>query len=128
LGIAIIGGAGGFLSGLLQVRSSKTTLASYEESIILLQLRPIFGAFAALISTMLLSWGVFEGILSNNVGAFVLVAFLSGFSERYFLNLLKIETTNDKNELERTKTAANKVSFVSVGNAIPKEGISNMAE
>ena len=98
LGVAIIGGAGGFLSGLLQVRGSSTTLALYEESVILLQLRPMFGAFAALILTMLLSWGALEGILSNSMGSYILVAFLSGFSERYFLNILKIDLADTKHE------------------------------
>jgi hypothetical protein len=116
LGIAIIGGAGGFLSGLLQVRSSRTTLASYEESIILLQLRPIFGAFAALILTMLLSWGALEGVLSKNVGSFVLVAFLSGFSERYFLNLLRMEPKKDQTEFECPKPKNNQVNFIPVKN------------
>lgn len=88
LSFCIIGGIGGFLSGLLQVRGSKTNLGRYEESVLLFQIRPIFGAFAALVIFMLLSWGVLTDILQTNQGSYALAAFLSGFSERYFLKLL----------------------------------------
>jgi hypothetical protein len=91
LGFAIIGGVGGYVSGLLQTRSSKTNLALYEEGVLLSQLRIIFGSIAALISFSLLSWNLLPGILNNSPGPFVLAAFLSGFSERYLLNLLKTE-------------------------------------
>ena len=86
----IIGGIGGFLSGLLQVRESKTDLGIYEVSVLLFQLRPVFGAFAALVSFMLLSWNVLDDIIANSPGSYALVAFVSGFSERYFIRLLKL--------------------------------------
>jgi len=113
LGIAIIGGTGGYLSGLIQARSSKTNLALYEGDVLLSQLRLIFGAFAALISFALLSWNLLSGIILNNSpGPFVLVAFLSGFSERYFLNLLKIpgnEIDDEPTKVEPTKVEPTKV-------------------
>ena len=96
VGIAIIGGTGGYLSGLIQARGSKTSLALYEGDVLLSELRVIFGAFAALISFALLSWNVLSGIILNNSpGPFILIAFLSGFSERYFLKLLKIDSENE---------------------------------
>jgi hypothetical protein len=104
LGIAIVGAAGGFLSGLLQVRESKTTLTLYEESVVLVQLRPIFGAFAAILLSMFLSWGILENVLQQNFGSYLLVAFLSGFSERYFLNLLKINPESKQVELTPMKS------------------------
>ena len=61
-------------------------------SILLFQLRPIFGAFAALILAALLSWGVLSDVIKNeSLGTFILAAFVSGFSERYFINLLKLD-------------------------------------
>jgi hypothetical protein len=94
LGIAIVGGIGGYLSGLIQTRRSKTSLALYEEGVLLSQLRLIFGGFAGLVSFVLLSWNLLSGISVTSLGPIVLAAFLSGFSERYFLNLLKIEQEN----------------------------------
>ena len=96
LSIAVIGAIGGFLSGLLQIRSSKTSLALYEESVLLFHLRLIIGAFAALVSIMLLSWGVLSGIVGDKTSSYVLVAFFSGFSERYFLNLLNIKSDEEQ--------------------------------
>jgi hypothetical protein len=90
ISLAIIGGIGGFLSGLLQVRGSKTDLGDYEISVLLFQLRPILGAFAALILVTLMSWKILEGVLVQSPGSYILVAFISGFSERYFINLLKL--------------------------------------
>jgi hypothetical protein len=94
--IAFMGGCGGFLSGLLQVRGSRTNLDLYEESMILLKIRPIFGAFAALITFILISWNVLSEIITSNPSSLFLAAFLSGFSERYFLKLLKLESENNK--------------------------------
>ena len=92
ISFSVVGGIGGFLSGLLQMRGSKTNLGDYEMSILLFQLRPIFGAFAALILAALLSWGVLSDVLKNDsLGSFIMAAFVSGFSERYFINLLKLD-------------------------------------
>lgn len=93
ISIGIIGGIGGFLSGLLQVRGSKTNLGDYEMSILLFELRPILGAFAALILVALMSWGILSDVITTEkLGSYVLVAFVSGFSERYFINLLKLDS------------------------------------
>jgi hypothetical protein len=102
LSIAIIGAIGGFLSGLLQVRSSKTSLALYEESKLLFQIRPIFGAFAALVCIMLLSGGALSGIVTGS-GSYALVAFASGFSERYFLKLLNIKPDQEQSTVDNVK-------------------------
>lgn len=91
LSFCIIGGIGGFLSGLLQVRNSETNLELYEEAVLLFQIRPIFGAFAGLVMFMLISLGSLSSLFSDTPGSMVLAAFLSGFSERYFLKLLKTE-------------------------------------
>jgi hypothetical protein len=64
----------------------------YEEAVLLFQIRPIFGAFAGLVMFMLISLGSLSSVFSNTQGSMVLAAFLSGFSERYFLKLLKTET------------------------------------
>lgn len=93
---AVIGAVGGYISGLFETEDSETNLALYELSTLRSSLRIRFGAIAALLSFSFLSWNLFSGILSNSPGSFVLVAFLSGFSERYFIKLLKIEPENQK--------------------------------
>jgi hypothetical protein len=95
LTVGIIGAVGAFLSGLLQIRRSKVTINEYQESIIQFKLRPIVGAMFAMLVTALLTWNVLSGIEIKDAGAFILIAFLSGFSERYFLNLLKIDENNN---------------------------------
>jgi hypothetical protein len=94
LTVGIIGAVGAFLSGLLQIRRSKVTMSEYQESIIQFKLRPIVGAMFAMLVTALLTWNVLSGIKIEDAGAYILIAFLSGFSERYFLNLLKIDETD----------------------------------
>jgi len=89
ISFAVVGGIGGFLSGLLQMRDSKTDLGRYEVSILLFQIRPIFGAFAALVTFMLLSWNVLSGVITTSESSFAMIAFVSGFSERYFIKLFE---------------------------------------
>ncbi len=92
LGIAAIGALGGFLSALLQVRGSRVSLPEYLESELKAQLRPIVGALVALIVFVLLSWQIVPGIKIENSGSYVFFAFLSGFSERFFLRLLEVKS------------------------------------
>jgi hypothetical protein len=94
----IIGAIAGYLSGLIQTRKSRTNLAFYEESVLLSRIRLLFGAFMGMISCAFLSWNLLSGIDITSPGPFVLTAFLSGFSERYLLNLLKIEPDKDQEE------------------------------
>ena len=107
LSFCIIGGIGGFLSGLLQVRNTETNLEAYEEAVLLFQVRPIFGAFAGLVMFMLISMGSLSSVFSSQQETMVLAAFLSGFSERYFLKLLKTESESENTkktiEEERSK-------------------------
>lgn len=91
LAMMILGAVGGFLSGLLQARSTQVTLTQYLENMLKLQLRPLVGALVALILYTFLSWQVLPGITIVNAGSYFVIAFLSGFSERYFLRLLKTE-------------------------------------
>lgn len=89
--VAFLGALGGFLSGLLQVRNSRVSLAEYQDSMLKLQLRPLLGAIISVLLFVLVSWNVLPGVEFSSVGSYFLMAFLSGFSERYFLKLLKIE-------------------------------------
>ena len=59
-------------------------------------------AITALILLVMLSWNILSGILNSNPGSYVLAAFISGFSERYFLNLLKIEPENEAQKKTNT--------------------------
>lgn len=91
LGVTLIGALGGFFSGLLQVKSNKVALAEYKESQLKFQLKPIVGALTATLLFLLLSWQILPGITIENFGSLLFIAFVSGFSERYFLNLLNID-------------------------------------
>lgn len=91
LGVLIVGMMGGFLSGLLQSRSSRVTLADYQETMLKLVLRPMVGGIVSLVLVVLLSWNLIPVIDVQNAGTFFLAAFLSGFSERYFLRLLDLQ-------------------------------------
>ncbi len=93
---SLIGTIGGFLSGLLQIRRSQVKIGEYRESMIQFQLRPILGAIISSFVCVLLSWNGL-GIQVDNVGVFLLIAFTCGFSERYFLSLLKISDTDSNN-------------------------------
>jgi hypothetical protein len=90
LGIGIVGALGGFLSALLQVHRSRVTLAEYRSSKYTLQLRGLVGAVVAMLLFALLSWGVVPGVNITNAGTYFLVAFVAGFSERYFLRILNL--------------------------------------
>jgi hypothetical protein len=86
-----MGALGGFISGLLQVRNSRVSLKEFQESMLLFQLKPIVGALVSLVLYVLLSWGILPGVTIANTGSYILLAFLAGFSERYFLRLLELQ-------------------------------------
>jgi hypothetical protein len=90
LAMAIVGGTAGFLSGLLQARVSHVTIADYQEEILALRMKPLIGSLVAVILYMLISWEIISGVSVQNAGSYLLIAFLSGFSERYFLRLLRL--------------------------------------
>jgi hypothetical protein len=100
--IGLFGALGGFLSGLLQVRNARVTLAQYQQSMLRLQLRLLVGALVALLLYTLVAWKVVPGISVDAQGMYLLLAFASGFSERYFLKLLdlKAEATDDDESVE----------------------------
>jgi hypothetical protein len=93
LGLAAIGAAGGVISGMLKVRDSRASLTSYRTSLFNLALKPLVGAVAALVMYTLLSWNIIKGLEVTSPGVFVLVAFLAGFSERYFLRVVRAAAT-----------------------------------
>jgi hypothetical protein len=95
LGIIIVGAAGGLLSGLLQARSSRVTLTEYQENMLKLRLKPLVGSLVSLVLYVLLSWGILPGITIQNAGSYFIIAFLSGFSERYFLRLLELKKESE---------------------------------
>ncbi len=68
-----------------------------------LQLRPLIGALVALILYTFLSWQVLPGITIVNAGSYFVLAFLSGFSERYFLRVLKTESQESSEENKTPK-------------------------
>jgi hypothetical protein len=59
-----------------------------------LALKPLVGAVAALTLYFFLTWQVLTGVQVTSGGTILLVAFLAGFSERYFLRILKAEESS----------------------------------
>lgn len=88
LDIVLVGMLGGFVSGLLQVRSTRVHLIDYQESMLKLSLRPLLGGIVALVLCMMLSWKLIPGVEVDKFGVYLFAAFLSGFSERYFLRFI----------------------------------------
>jgi hypothetical protein len=89
--IALIGAVGAFLSGLMKMRDETITMSEFSRSIVQFKLRPIVGGIVAIIITTLLSWNLISGLQVTSAGMYILAAFLCGFSERYFLDLLDIK-------------------------------------
>jgi hypothetical protein len=89
--LAIFGGIGGFVSGLLQIRNSQVDLQKYRESVLKFQLKPLVGCITASLICLLLTWRILPGIDIKSIGTLILIAFVTGFSERHFLRLINIE-------------------------------------
>lgn len=92
LGLSIVGAVGGVVSGLFKVRDSRATMLDYRSSIKRLALKPIVGAVAALVVYLFLSAQVISGVEVTSAGTYVVLAFIAGFSERYFLSVLNAQT------------------------------------
>lgn len=90
MAIGLLGGLGGFLSALMDARSTKMTIDVYQERVRLLEIKPLVGALVALVLLFLLSWDVVPAISPTSFGSYLLVAFAAGFSEKYFLRLLPL--------------------------------------
>jgi hypothetical protein len=90
LAVSAVGAVGGIFSGLVSTRDSSTTLDEYRTSMLKLALKPLVGAVASITLYLLLSWQILTGVKVTNGGTFLLVGFLAGFSERYFLKMLHI--------------------------------------
>lgn len=99
LGVTVVGAAGGLFSGLLVTQGASATLVGYRTSVLRLQLKPPVGGLVACLAYMPLSWQVVPGITVKSGGTFLLIAFATGFSERYILKLLNVTSSGgEKNE------------------------------
>ena len=87
---AIFGAGGAFLSSLMNVQKTRTVLTDYQENLKNNQLKLNVGALAAIIIFIFLTWDIIPGVTMKNAGSLIFLAFIAGFSERYFLNLLNI--------------------------------------
>jgi len=96
LAILLIGAISGFLSGLLQARHSQISIRGYRENRLKIQLKPLVGALVALLLYIFLSWNTIPGIKVDSTGSYLLLAFLAGFSERYFLQLFNLKNDEEK--------------------------------
>jgi len=101
--LAVFGTLGGFISGLLQIKSSTTNLQRYKESMLIFQLKPLVGGITAALLAIFISWDLLPGVKIEGVGSFIIIAFLTGFSERYFIKLLNIkQQSNEAQLVEKT--------------------------
>jgi len=64
----------------------------------------IVGAFAALLVYVFITYKIITGIDLNNLGAILLAAFISGFSERYFLRLIDVKIEEEEKLIEANRT------------------------
>ena len=88
---AIFGAGGAFLSSLMAVQNSRTVLSDYQENLKNNQLKLNIGALAAIIIFIFLTWNLIPGVQMQNAGSLIFMAFIAGFSERFFLDLLNIK-------------------------------------
>jgi hypothetical protein len=96
IGVAVLGMSGALLSGLLQARDKPVTFKDYQVRGIEVALRALVGALVSVVLYYLLSWNVLPVVSVVSAGTFLLVAFVSGFSERYFLKLFGLEDDDDR--------------------------------
>jgi hypothetical protein len=89
--VGLMGAVGGYLSGLLQAQSSAVTLSQYQQSMVKLRLRPLVGVLVSLIIYILVSRSGVAGLTVQGIGPLLLITLASGFSERYFLRLIKLD-------------------------------------
>jgi hypothetical protein len=115
LAVSAVGAVGGIFSGLISTRDSSTTLDEYRSSMLKLALKPLVGAVASMTLYLLLSWQILTGVKVTNGGTFLLVGFLAGFSERYFLKLLRVSPEdNGEQELRRRNQLISGIAVPSV--------------
>jgi hypothetical protein len=89
---AAFGAVGAFFSNLLSIQNTKTKLTDFQESLKNSLLKLNIGALAAMILFSFLTWQIIPGVELKNAGSLTFLAFLAGFSERFFLNLLNINS------------------------------------
>jgi len=93
--VAVLGAAGGLFSGLLATQGARTSLLGYRTSVLRLILKPLVGALMACIVYIALSWQVVPGVTVTNGGTFLVLGFVTGFSERYILRILNVPAASD---------------------------------
>lgn len=97
--LTTFGALGGYISGMLKIKSTSTNLQRYKESLLIFQLKPLLGGITAAIISILLSWNLLPGIKIESLGSFIIIAFITGFSERYFLQLMNIDDHKDEKKV-----------------------------
>jgi hypothetical protein len=89
LGLALAGAAGGLVSSLLSPESVDAKAADFYLNRRMLYLRPVVGATLALASYFALQAGLLTvaGVKKDaDIAGFIVVGFISGFAERFFVN------------------------------------------
>lgn len=89
---AAFGAVGAFFSNLMSIQNTTTKLTDFQESLKNSLLKLNIGALAAMILFSFLTWQIIPGVKLDNAGSVTFLTFLAGFSERFFLNLLNINS------------------------------------
>jgi hypothetical protein len=117
LAIGILGGVGAFFSGLMGIRKNKIQLADYQESMTNYLLRIIIGAMASMILFVFITWNAIPGVVFTSAGGILFIAFLSGFSESFFLKQLGVDEGDGSTiTMQSGATAPASVTPVQEGN------------
>jgi hypothetical protein len=117
LAIGILGGVGAFFSGLMGIRKNKIQLADYQESMTNYLLRIIIGAMASMILFVFITWNAIPGVVFTSAGGILFIAFLSGFSESFFLKQLGVDESDGSTvTMQSGATAPASVTPVQEGN------------
>jgi len=111
-GVAVLGAAGGLFSGLLATQGAKTSLLGYRTSVPRLILKPLVGALMACIVYIALSWQVVPGVTVTNGGTFLVLGFVTGFSERYILRVLNVPGAADSDSGQDAKPRRHELQWV----------------
>jgi hypothetical protein len=89
LALALVGAGGGLVSSLLSPEPVDAQVTDFYVNRRLLYLRPLVGATMALASYFAVQAGILSVVginISSPTAGFLVLGFISGFSERFFVN------------------------------------------
>ena len=113
IGVAAVGAMAALLSDFHQLRDKPVTYADYQVRGIEVAVRAAVGSTVAVVAYYLLSFNVMPGMSVASPGTYLLVAFAAGFSERYVLGLLKLDSSSSSRPPSSMTPSATSMSTAS---------------